>query len=532
MKKRAVTVRDQLRMVFRRKWALLVPSCLGVLVALPLWIVVPPKYRAVALVRREDLAISRSAPSTLLGQDLPSISLPALKAEILTWESLDRVIRQTKLDADLRTAHQWQAKREELRKSIRIRAVAQRRGLDLIEIAAVIEEPSLAEKIANAVADNYVEESKTKGRRDSRAQVSFLEKGAKDSLKKLRDTERELDLYKEDHFADLPEVRSNILSRLLEMRTGRTAKTLELIEAQNRLYTLEEQMQEVPRTITAEVTSEANPRAAELQEQLARRKRYLSSLLLRYTEEHPDVAQARNEMAAVEEELAQTAERVEGTEVELFNAVYQELEKDQLRLRQQIRAYGAALVQLEAEIRANEAEIRNVVNEEKRYADLARQRTEYSETYAQYRRNLVAARNRLEVRAEGSYGAEVQMAARALEPAIPYSLPRLKLMLMCILAGMALGVALMFGLEFADQSLGDMEEAAEVLGVPVLGTISTIVTPQQLATRRRRVYAFAALTAGILLVAAIGTYTYERAHPGTIEKVRQRVEQIIGPLTG
>ncbi|MCK4373806.1 MAG: hypothetical protein KAX19_00715, partial [Candidatus Brocadiae bacterium] len=354
----------------------------------------------------------------------------------------------------------------------------------------------------------------------------------KDSLKKLRDTERELDLYKEDHFADLPEVRSNILSRLLEMRTSRTAKTLELIEAQNRLYTLEEQMQEVPRTITAEVTSEANPRAAELQEQLARRKRYLSSLLLRYTEEHPDVAQARNETAALEEELAQTAERVEGTEVELFNAVYQELEKDQLRLKQQIRAYGAALVQLEAEIRANEAEIRNVVNEEKRYADLARQRTEYSETYAQYRRNLVAARNRLEVRAEGSYGAEVQMAARALEPAIPDSLPRLKLMLMCILAGMALGVALMFGLEFADQSLGDMEEAAEVLGVPVLGTISTIVTPQQLATRRRRVYAFAALTAGILLVAAIGTYTYERAHPGTIEKVRQRVEQIIGPLTG
>ena len=42
------TVRDYLRMVFRRKHALVLPAFLGVLLVLPIWFAIPPKYEAVA----------------------------------------------------------------------------------------------------------------------------------------------------------------------------------------------------------------------------------------------------------------------------------------------------------------------------------------------------------------------------------------------------------------------------------------------------------------------------------------------------
>ncbi len=534
MKNSIFSLRDYLRLIFRRKWALVLPALAGILFVPFLWFSVPPKYQASALVRRKDLAINRSAPSSIIGQGSSQMSVNALRVEILTWNNLERVIRQVDLDTDLESPAEWQAMYSRLRNSISINTQARERGVDLIEISATDEDPEMAAAIANAVADNYVEASKKSSRADSQTAVDFLKDGTDEYLQKLRETENALEQYKKTHFSDLPSVKDNILSTLFQLRTEEAAQQLQLAKARSRLQSVEEQLQDVPRVVEGEVTSDKNPRWEELQNQLRHRKRVLTALLLEYTEKHPRVQQVQRELQDLEEQLLETPARVEGSTKNILNPEYQELQMKRRDLEQEIQALQAGLSQLDSRRQANAEQLERMVAEEKRYNDLVRDRQEANELYEQYRRSLVSARTRLEVES-GQYGTQVEMISRALVPAQPYRLERVKLALASLVGGVALGVALMFGLEFSDRSLRNIEDAAAFLDLPVLGSVPTIVTEQEVKQRRRQRLAVGGTLLLLVVVSGVGIYVLEQFYPGTtwelLSKVYARLQGAFSSVT-
>ena len=101
---------------------------------------------------------------------------------------------------------------------------------------------------------------------------------------------------------------------------------------------------------------------------------------------------------------------------------------------------------------ANEASIRKVVDEEKQYADIQRQHDEAKEAYEQYHKSLLALQNRSRVQSEPN-GTQVEIIARALEPAAPDHGYRLPLAIACVGGAAAAGFVLTFLLEFVDHSL-------------------------------------------------------------------------------
>jgi len=520
------SMRDYLRMIFRRKAALFLPLVGGVLVVPLVWTLVPPKYRATALVRRKDLAVIASTPSSLVARGASNVSYKTLRVEIITPANLERVIRQLKMDVDLRTPADWMNKYDELRSAISIHPVAQTRGVDLIEISAISTSPLQAQRIANAIADNYVEQSKRIGRMDTYSAMDFHKEQAEEYLKKLRETEDELDRYRQEHFADLPDIKNAILERLLALRTEETSRSLQLADAEQRLAEIDKQLSEVPPTIHTDVVTEPNPEYTALKEQLDRYRKALDAALLRYTEEHPQVKRMREEISLLEKRLQETPPTVSRGEREVPNPIYQRLAGDRLSLQQEIRGHRAALKEIQARIKANEDEIRGMVNDEKRYTDLMRDYREYSQIYEQYRRSLVASRTRLEAEA-GRYGTQVELVQRALLPASPYQMDRLKLSMMCLVGGLACGVALMLILEFCDHSFRTAEEASAFLGLPVLATIPTIVTPEAMARRRRRIALALSTGAALLLAAAVGLFMWERERPGTLLEILEKIHTLV-----
>ena len=90
-----VTVRDYLRLFFRRKYAIVAPILCSVFLILPIWKVVPEKYRATALVKRKDLALTNAAAGSLMVRDNGPVPVETMRAEILTWTNLDRVDQTT-----------------------------------------------------------------------------------------------------------------------------------------------------------------------------------------------------------------------------------------------------------------------------------------------------------------------------------------------------------------------------------------------------------------------------------------------------
>ena len=485
MAKNLVTVRDYLRLIFRRKWHLIVPTLGGIALIPFLWWHTADQYRAVATVRRKDMAILRSTPSSLISKSDSHISVSALRAEVLTWTNLQRVIQQTNLDKELETLADWQQMYSSLRGAISIDTIARGRGRDLIEIAVVHKDSEKAAKIANAVADNYVEQSQGASRSSSQTAVEFLSDGTEEYKQKLRESEQKLADYKQSHFSNLPGVRDTLLQKMLSLRTEKTSEELQLTRAQKRLEIVKNQIEEVPRIVEGEVTTQENPSLTEVRAQLRARERLLTSIQLDYTEEHPKVKQVKREIKELEQQVEEMPEQVETEKKQVINPEYQDLQMKKRELLQDIDAHQAALRQIEARIAANQQELENITSEEQRYEELVRDKNSAQQLYEQYHRSLATAKTRLDVESKG-YETEVEIIARAMEPQFPYRNLEAKLALASLAGGMAVGIALMFGMEYTDRSFRNVEDAAHYLGVPVLGSIPTIHTPQEAAVRRAR----------------------------------------------
>jgi polysaccharide chain length determinant protein (PEP-CTERM system associated) len=504
MKNGLVSVRDYARMIFRRKWALVVPGLLGILMAPVLWVSVPPKYRADALVRRKDLAVLQSAPGAVVDKNDANVSVAALRVEILTWNNLERVIRQVNLDKKLDGPAEWQQMYSKLRDAITIDTRARGRGIDLIEIAVIHKDAQLAAEIANAVADNYVEHSQRITRTQSQQAVEFLKKGVEEYRKKLNDLEERIRTYKEENFANLPQVRESILATLRSLRTEKTARTLQLsgdksaslqsqktaqqlqlTGAKSRLKKVKKQLKKVEKTVEGEVTMKENPLHNQLQKRLETQKMALTELRASYTDKHPKVKKTKKKIERIKERLEETPQQVEAKKSVVLNPEYQELKMKQRKLEQDIQAHKASLNQIKARIAANQEQLKSLMDKSERLSELKRQKRQSQHLYEQYRDSLISARTRLEVES-GQYGTETEMVSRALVPRSPYRLERMKFALAAIAGGMCVGVGLLFGLEFTDRSFRSVEDAHAYLGIPVLGSVPTIESPEVVRRRRER----------------------------------------------
>lgn len=533
MPKTSLPIRHYLRIAFRRKWAFIIPALLGVLMIPPLVMRTQSRYRASATVRRQDLAIVNAVPSGLMTRDTPRISLEALRVEILTWQNLQRVILQTRLDPELMDPDQnpekWQRKFRELASIISIQRVAQSPGVDIVEISVTHTDPEMARRIVDGVANNYMEEAQRSGREEIEKLVDFLGERTKQNQAALRQVELELDKYHEKHFASLDNVKLRIRNRILELQTDESARSLQLAAIREQLAEALEQLQDIPQT-TKETSTEANPALAEMQRQINERRTHLVALELRYTDEHPRIARARTELIELEARLEDKPDRVVQVEKEVPNPVYQQVAGEVMSLKQQIRSHEAAILQIGTRIVANEDSLRQVATEEKRYRDYQREQEQYSSLYQAYRSSLVAAQTRMDVDRDAKYGTRVDMISPPQTPAFPETRTPRKVAAASAMAGIAVGFVMVFLLEVLDRSIRDVEDATAYFKFPVLGSIQTILTPRDREIRRWKRFMLFSL---FLIVAAGGVAAavwMERVNPGTTEDLLAKARVFVDRL--
>jgi len=85
----------------------------------------------------------------------------------------------------------------------------------------------------------------------------------------------------------------------------------------------------------------------------------------------------------------------------------------------------------------------------------------------------------------------------------------------------------MFGVEFADQSLRDVEDAAAFLNIPVLGSILTIVTPEDRARRRRKTFIITGVILMLIAAFVVFCVVWNYLHPGSLANLMTTVKSYI-----
>ncbi len=530
----AYSARDVLRMVFRRRWFLIVPVfaglVAGVLLLGPFRGVFPPRYTATAHVIRRDSSLLRAAPRGTVAPDIPAVDVSFFRAEILTWPLLDTVIRRTNLDAEARGPADLERVRRRLRNAIKIDFAARpARGAteQLIAISMTDGDPEVAKDVANAVANAYKDSSQHRRRGHVDSALGFLRRQEEQYRQELQEVELELARYRQEQYEDLPEVRSGIQRRLLDLRIQKATLERQLDETEESLQEVEEQLEELPEIVTGETSSERNPEYDDLENRIRERERALRMMLTRYTERHPDVLSMKSDIEALKEQLAETPRRLEGVEKEILNPVRQERMSERLSILQSIRSHRASLTAVMAQIEASKSELREVSAEETRYNELLRRRNEYASRYQEWRDSSKRQQTTLEASSE-EYGREVEILAEAIAPTIPDRINMMAVLIACIGAGVTLGAGSVLGLEYVDHSFRDRDDAARYLDVPVLGSIMTIKRPGMSRARRRRRLRLAAGLGAMLLVTVVAVFLWEQFRPGAPGEFLHRTQSVLG----
>jgi len=511
-------VLDEVRSSWRFRWL-----ALGVaaLIAVAGWLVVfslPDRYEATASVfvdtrtplkpALQGLTVEQDVDSQLnfVRQSLlagPQLQRVARDSGVLPPYTIDPRVKEQLLDGmsnriDI-SVHSANGREEDMRTAGSVyRIVYQDRKRER------------ALRVVGILLDTFVTQTLGGKREGSENAQQFLEDQLKDYDKRLRAAEARLADFKTRHLGLMPTDQGGYFAQLQHEQQMVTDTKTKLAQAQSRRVALMRQLHgDVAVAAAAPDQSRGSGPAGSLDtlSRIDAAQAHLDELLLRFTDQHPDVIAAR---ATLEDLKRRRAAEIEGlkqgdataaaTSRASTNPVYQSV---QLALNQSdvdIADLTTDLAQHEAKV----AELRRLLDTAPQIeAEFAQLNRDYDVNKAQYTMllsNLQKARLGERADNAGSIRFEVvQPPTAGLRPVWPL---RAKLLSEILLVALGAGAALAYGLHYLRPVVTSGAAMAKAMGAPVLGLVSVAFPRRQRAARRRDVLLISLATA--CLIAAFG----------------------------
>ena len=460
------TWQDYFAILLRRRWWFLVPFTAIMVGALVMGLTTPKEFesKTVILVEEEKIInplISGLAISTTVGERLRT-----LREEILSWPSLMELIKRLEMDGDLKDQLAYEKKIKEFREDITVGMS----GPNLIVISYQDKGPKKAQEVVNAITDIFVQRNVAYQNDESVTAIGFIEEQMAIYKKKLEDSEASLREFKE-------------------------------------------------------VYSQEIPVAASLNEQIVALEVQLANLLVNNTEAHPAVRATRQHIEALRQRRNQEIERIvvntahfnlrpnaspEEIEAARKQAVETIVTRMEMKASAPIMSLGPTSTTVGTMSVSPDATM--VTLSPKQEQELMRLTRDYqvnSGLYQHLQERLEKAKisQRLEHSDQGTKFRVIDPARLPLEPVSP-NLPRI--MIVAFLLACVVGTGCAYGAEFLDGSFKEADDVKQMLELPLLGSISRIITPQDVVERiqlwRHRAWVTATVTFGAVVGLAVTTF--------------------------
>lgn len=482
------------RTTWNRRWYIVATAWL---LAIAGWIWVytlPDRYEASARVNVDTQSILKPLMSGLAVQPNVDQQIALMTRTLLSRPNMEKVARMTDLDINAKDEAQSEKIIDDLQSNIRITPG----GENLFTISYQNSDPQLATRVVESLLTIFVEGSLGHKRKDTDSARKFIEEQLKAYEQKLVAAENALKDFKRKYVGMMPGSGGGYFERLAQSRQAVEDSKLELREAENRRNELKRQLAgEEPVMLDDDAGS--NP---QVDGRINNLKEQLDNLLLKFTENHPDVVATKRLIERLEEQKKSEAKLMKPGGTRGKNNVYQQL--------------TVAL----AEEEANVASLRARVGEfEGRYAQLRsavdavpQVEAEFTQLNRDYHVNKANYEALLARRESATISEEMESKTAALDfriidpPRVPLSpsWPNRPLMMtMVLLASIAAGIVLAFLISQIRRTVDDRITLKELTGLPLLGTVSMVWTPEQRARQRKRMLAFIASAASLFSAYAV-----------------------------
>lgn len=493
-----------LRMTWRNRWIVLVTAWLGCVIGWAVVANVPDRYRSSARVYIDTDSMLRPLMQGIAVQMDVFQRVDIVKRTLFSRPNLEKVMLMTDLDLTIETPEQKEAVLQDIAEKISLR----QEGLNLFGVAYEDDDPELARNVVQSVLSIFVETNLGASRTDMDETQGFLKGQVDDYSRQLEEAEQRLADFKLANMGLLPgegDYYSNLEGARVRLRATREA----LAEAITVRDLLRSQLAAIPEFHEAPVASEfggfgAGPTLgppSNIDVRIIGLESNIDQLLLRYTEEHPDVVSARRlleslraqkaaedeALAAMLAEQATTFATTEPQTVPIPNPVYQQLQMQIVNQESTIVTLERRIITEEQSVAVQEQRANTVPLIEAQLKDLTRDYGLIRDKYSELRERQEAARlaEELETKTNKVQFRIVDPPQVPLEPIGPNR----PFMLGSVFGGaLGGGAALALLLGLLRGSFADTNRLRSAFPMPILGSVSAVMS---IADRRRHVFALA-----------------------------------------
>jgi succinoglycan biosynthesis transport protein ExoP len=511
-----INLQQYVDVIRRRHMYFLIPFFVAWLVVWSVSWVLPSRYKSGTLILVEQPSMPKDYVTPNVSDDLQS-RLQSITQQILSRTRLLHIIEELNLYATSRGRMNPDELVDRMRKDIELELVKdQLNHITSFNIFYSAQDPHVAQQVTGQLSNLFISENLERRQQKSEDTTKFLEQQLEAARQNLAEQEEKVRVYKDQHLGELPtqlqsnlQILSGLQSQLQNEQDGLNSDRQQSAYLQSML----EQSRALQRTPkTGDGTPVGIPA---LDQQLEKLKAQLADLLSHYTDRHPDVRKAKDEIARMEKMRTQALADQKtnaATTSDNGNASASASTADDLDSRD-----GAATIQLQGQLKAIQiditskehtiADLKAKMNEyqgrlnqepirEQQFADLNRGYEQSKANYDELLKKKTSSQmaTSMELLQQGEHFQMIDPPSLPLKPDFP---DRLKFCGIGLGIGIALGGIVGGGTEFLDDRVYNEKILKQLLPVNVISEIPPITSPEEERKQERKLWVGWA-TAGIV----------------------------------
>jgi len=508
---KASNIHDYLEIGLRRKWYIIIPLILSLLVSFGVYKYLPKVYKATTLILVQPQRVPESYVHTTITDSVTG-QLSTISQEILSRTRLEKVIQEFNLYSDIRKVLSLEEVVERMRKAVEVKVQTNpqnERTQNSFSISFEGKDPKTVMMVTNKLASLFIEENLKVRESQAEGTAEFLSKELMEMEERLKQKENLIRNFKERSMGQLPQqldANLRILERL-QQQLQTTSENVRAAEDRNML--LQNQIEQLKTRGQFSTSQRLHGEAGSGAEDMSRQgipadplivqlndlKRDLATAQSKYKDTHPDVIDLKKKIANLELKVKRLFERQEagrtgtGTNDESFSGFT--LDPNTTRLiAQHTEQYNSGVLEakrlkeeakhLKEQIGIYQRRIEETPKREQEIALLTRDYDLLKVNYQSLMEKKIQAQmaENLERKQQGE---QFKILDPARIPEKPIRPDRDKMLLMGGLIGMAVGLGLVWFRESMDQSFHAVSDLEEYLGIPVIATIPNLIEERKAA---------------------------------------------------
>ena len=482
---------DELRIavhsVWHRRWLALAIAWGVCLIGWLIVALIPSTYESSARIMVRPQTVLDEKVGITAGERRKAIE--QLQQSLSSSANLERVVKGTDLGRTVVSEGELAGAIAKLRQDIAVKA--DMTNENVFSITAQHNSPGMARDIVQKLIDIAEEENISGDRAETAKTMKFLDAQLEARQKQLQEAEAKRVAFETQNMGMLPgNGTGSISAQMAAARAEMSQLDSQLIQARSALAALNGQLAGTPRTLSMAGGGGSSPVAAANAELAGMKARG-------YTDSHPDVIAIRNQISILRSQGGGG-----GGAGGMPNPAYSSLQSMLAERQASVTALTARKAALQAQISDFTAK---QISEPGLSAEYSRISRDYEVLKAQYDKLLT---DREAIRLRGQVETETgtvqfQVVDEPGVPSAPAKPNRPLLLAMVLLAGIGAGAGIAFALGHLQTSFPTAAKLEKASGLPVVGSISQMLTSAQRIERKRKLRQFAGGSAALVGVFAV-----------------------------